>query len=44
LDVDVLQWFRAEEKFPNIQALSAQIEKDVSRLREILESEDRKNL
>ena len=44
LEVDVLQQFRGEVKFPNVQALSAQIEKDVSQLREILELEDRKNL
>lgn len=44
LEVDVLQRFRGEEKFPNIQALCAQIEKDISRLREILDLEDRKNL
>ncbi len=44
LEVDLLQRFRPERKFPDIDALREQIEKDLSRLREILELEDRKNL
>ncbi len=44
MEVDILQRFRAEKRFPDVEALREQIRKDLSRLREILELEDRKNL
>jgi riboflavin kinase / FMN adenylyltransferase len=41
LDVDVLQRFRSEEKFSDVELLRAEIARDVARLRSILESKNR---